>query len=109
MRFITLIDKWVAVDEPMLNLGKQLLAGTAIFISNFAQNDGFDVHPNIATKYRVIRSISERRATIIDDEMADLDLRCECGHTNIKGDADDQHRYIAAMRSVSIIPANIRS
>lgn len=86
----TLIDKWVAVDEPILNLNEAIIGRDGgIFINNFAQNDGYDVHPNghCHPKYRVVKAYLNAERRIIDDEMADLDLRCEeCGrYLNIKG------------------------
>ncbi len=60
---------------------------------------------SIAAKYRVVKAYPRAQATVIDDEMADLDLRCkECGrYLFLMADADDPHRYVAAVKvSMSI-------
>ncbi len=68
---------------------KQLLQDVGgMTINNFAQNDGYDVHPERVTLTEVPRrQIRNAERRIIDDEMADWDLRCEeCGrYLNIKG------------------------
>ncbi len=71
----------VAVDEPILNLNEAIIGRDGIFINTFAQNDGYDVHPNgIATpKYRVVKAYLNAERRIIDDEMADLRDGEECG------------------------------
>lgn len=72
----SLIGKWVPVDQALIPLnGIVVGADGGIFINDFAENVGYDPHPNghCHPKYRVVDSYSARA----ESTAGDIDLRCE--------------------------------